>query len=89
MHFFSDECWKIRHLAYQLLHQVYVSYKEDSLKELACNALWDVLERFVEKEKNSHVLNINKLLGNVGLCFLLYCIEIQKLKKELFQQNLW
>ena len=50
----------VRYLAHQYLHDVYLHYKKDSLKEGVRNAVWETLEKFRDKEKNPLVLCINK-----------------------------
>ncbi|XP_066910636.1 transmembrane protein 232-like isoform X1 [Clytia hemisphaerica] len=57
----DDKCsCGVRYLAHQYLHDIYLRYKKDSLKEAVRNALWETLEKFRDKEKNPLVLCINK-----------------------------
>jgi len=75
----SDYSWRVRHTAYQYLYEVYIFYKKDSLKECVRNAVWDVIERFREKEKNVQVLGINKFDEKVCEHFSYY-LETQSNK---------
>jgi len=53
--------WRVRYTAYQCLYEVYMNYKKGgSIKESVRNAIWQVLQKFQEKERNTRVLAINK-----------------------------